>query len=97
MKRAPKKRAPKKTARPAPLAWKHGRRDRLETSDRMTWASRCGRFKVERLDSLYGLPRAWIAVAVRPSGGEFVLYRGRSRRRAETACRAAQSWLEKIL
>ena len=72
------------------VEWKRGSKDRLETSDRVTWVSRCGRFKVERLDSRYGLPVLFLGVE-RGTDGEVVLYRGRSRAQAEGACVRASS------
>lgn len=88
MKTKPKKLAPV----PAKLTWKKGRRDRLTCSDRMTWESHCGGYKIERLESRYGLGVVVLAVVMllpRSSpakAGEFLIYRGRSRKAAEKAC-----------
>ena len=73
---------------PKKLEWKKGRKDQLDTSDRITWQSRCGRYKVEQLDSRYGLGRSFCAVRVKIEG-EVLLYRGKSRAQAEAACNLA--------
>lgn len=71
---------PKPAAKPerVRLEWKRGKKDQLVTAARTTWESRCGDFKVERLDSCYGLGTSYCGVAVL-SHGEVLLYRGKSR------------------
>jgi len=54
---------PKKQGRrrPARIEWpKRPRRDRILTARRTIWTSACKRFRVIRLQSLFGLPDAWL-------------------------------------
>lgn len=69
------------------LQWKRGYRADLQTSDRMCWESRCGRFKLEKLDSLVGLGTTFYAIAQAEGKDTGILYRGKSRAEAEAACR----------
>lgn len=71
------------------LEWKRGRRDELETSSRMMWDSRCGRFRLERLESKFGLGTTFYAVELQDGREERIVYRGKSRAQAEAACRSA--------
>lgn len=72
------------------LHWHGSHRDRLDTADRWTWISRCERVKIERLQSLYGLPERWLAVAIGET--ERIISGHRTRARAERACKR---WLQK--
>ena len=69
------------------LQWKRGYRANLKTSDRMCWESQCGRFKIEKLDSLVGLGTTFYAISMAEGRDTGILYRGKSRPEAEAACR----------
>lgn len=73
---------------PLDLEWKRGVSSTTDTAERMTWISRCGRYRVTRSRSLYGLPTTFYAE--RSSGDSWEWFnriRHRSRTAAERACR----------
>jgi hypothetical protein len=68
------------------LDWKRGVSDEISTSRRMTWESRCQRFRVQRSESKYGLGTTFYAMMADGSGGWTMLARKPTRNSAEATC-----------
>ena len=67
------------------LDWKRGVSDETSTSKRMTWESRCQRFRVQRSESKYGMGTVFYALMEDESGWK-LLARKPTRNSAEATC-----------
>lgn len=90
----------------APLRWKKPTSEDADTSQRKIWLSRCGRYRVVRCESNYGLPTVFYAMRFDwppkfKRGLWTTISRHRKRSTALRACEAdaklaAPLWIERI-